>query len=417
MRTTRTIGIASVKAALSVGEPEEVLTAAKSCRNREHPGNVAKQLGNSATWQIMLAKLYAAHNVHVNDLVACYYAADPLIRRFILTDFPNVDLPLELYEDAMKSASRLLAMTAARKVTALNIPGSKVEQWLESDTLAERIAALRVVAASKARIPAQMIYHELGAAEDAEANAAIMVMRKSPISNSMLNHWWRKSEGDPFRQASILRGAINCPGIASLALEALGSEYPDLAFTAAEMMQHIYVDESRIRAWKSSAYAVQRAAAGYAMALNMQTKDAWVLALMNDTDVDVRTAAYKAYSMRPELVINAHVREFEPGDFVYKVGVGGTMIVAAISPDAEVRGEHYGEGRASKVDIISVLGKFFHDNVGISAYDYGTLYRSGNKIVVRNFDYSRSMDAPGFYFYGSEKAAREAYAAWQKEQI
>lgn len=124
-----------------------------------------------------------------------------------------------------------------------------------------------------------------------------------------------------------------------------------------------------------------------------------------DSDCNVRAAAMNACQGR-DVPPN---RTFEPPKKVYKKCVGGVIVVAHIPKDAHVRG-HKGETcRASKAEIVDIIGDLYGERVGVSHYDPTVEYRVGDVVETKNFDLSIVPCSSGFHFLCTLREA-ENYA-------
>ena len=126
---------------------------------------------------------------------------------------------------------------------------------------------------------------------------------------------------------------------------------------------------------------------------------------LKDADWLVRAAAMSACQGRTDIPL---IRTIEPPELVYKKCVGGVIVVAKIPKDAQVRGSFGNKCRASKAEIVQILGNLCGEYVGISKYDLRTLYYAGDEVVIDNFDFSDAECSTGFHFFCTKEEA-EAY--------
>jgi hypothetical protein len=99
------------------------------------------------------------------------------------------------------------------------------------------------------------------------------------------------------------------------------------------------------------------------------------------------------------------IRTIEPPERVYKKCLSGVIVVAVIPKDAQVRGTIHGKCRADKAKIVEIIGDFAGEKVGVSSYDYKTMYFVGDEVVVDNFDYSNEECSTGFHFFCTREQA------------
>ena len=141
--------------------------------------------------------------------------------------------------------------------------------------------------------------------------------------------------------------------------------------------------EGRVRA------AAMRACQGRNIPLEILEKG------LRDFDCDVRAAAVKACEGRDV----PPSRMFEPPEKVYKTCVGGVIVVAHIPKDAHVRGRKGDKCRASKAEIVDVIGDLYGERVGVSRHDPTVEYRVGDVVEIKNFDLSFKPCSNGFHFF------------------
>lgn len=124
---------------------------------------------------------------------------------------------------------------------------------------------------------------------------------------------------------------------------------------------------------------------------------------LKDEDCDVRAAAMNA--CKANNIQIPVIRTIEPPKLVYKKCVGGIIVVASIPQDAQVRGSVGHKCRASKAVIKEIIGDLCGDPVGISKYDMRTLYYTGDKVEIDNFDFSDEGCSTGFHFFCTREEA------------
>ena len=126
---------------------------------------------------------------------------------------------------------------------------------------------------------------------------------------------------------------------------------------------------------------------------------------LSDSDWHVRTAAMKWYkSIGLDVPV---IRTIEPPKIVYKKCLCGVIVCAEIPFDAQVRGNFGQKCRASKAKIVSVIGDFCGEKVGISTYDMKTTYFEGDEVEIEDFDYSDEECSQGFHFFCTLKQAQD----------
>ena len=116
---------------------------------------------------------------------------------------------------------------------------------------------------------------------------------------------------------------------------------------------------------------------------------------LNDSDSTVRAAAARA-CMGRDVPIR---RTFEPPENVYKKCVGNVIVVAHIPKDAHVCGSRGDKCRASKAEIVDIIGDLCGEKVGVSYFDPMVEYHIGDVIEIKNFDLSGIKCSTGFHFY------------------
>ena len=124
---------------------------------------------------------------------------------------------------------------------------------------------------------------------------------------------------------------------------------------------------------------------------------------LKDSDCDVRQAAMNACNGRDVLI----KRTIDPPEKVYKKCWNDVIVVAHIPDDAMVRGLVGNKCRASKAEIIDILGDFGGEKIGISLYDGQTCYYIGDTIEIDDFDMSFKECSTGFHFFCSKKEAND----------
>ena len=124
---------------------------------------------------------------------------------------------------------------------------------------------------------------------------------------------------------------------------------------------------------------------------------------LKDSRGCVRQAAMNACNGREVLV----KRTFNPPTRVYKKCWNGIIVVAEIPDDAYVRGYEGCECRASKAKIVDIFGDFGGEKIGISLNDGETCYFIGDEVEIDNFDMSFEECSTGFYFFCTEREARD----------
>ena len=100
-------------------------------------------------------------------------------------------------------------------------------------------------------------------------------------------------------------------------------------------------------------------------------------------------------------------RTIDPPEKVYKKCWNDVIVVAHIPDDAMVRGLVGNKCRASKAEIIDILGDFGGEKIGISLYDGQTCYYIGDTIEIDDFDMSFKECSTGFHFFCSKKEAND----------
>ena len=98
-------------------------------------------------------------------------------------------------------------------------------------------------------------------------------------------------------------------------------------------------------------------------------------------------------------------RSFEPPKAVYKKCLSDVIVVAKVPADAEVRGYFGRKCRANKAKIVDIIGDFCGEKLGISQFDFETVYQIGDDIVVEDFDMSNAECSTGFHFFCTKEEA------------
>ena len=122
---------------------------------------------------------------------------------------------------------------------------------------------------------------------------------------------------------------------------------------------------------------------------------------LKDEDCDVRAAAMNACQGR-----NIVIRTVEPPERVFKKCINNVIIVAHIPDNANVRGTFNSKCRADKAEIIDIIGDVSGYKVGISMYDKSTAYFVGDKVIIKDFDFSTAECSTGFHFFNTLEEAQ-----------
>lgn len=122
---------------------------------------------------------------------------------------------------------------------------------------------------------------------------------------------------------------------------------------------------------------------------------------LKDEDWRVRTAAMNACQGR-----NIVIRTVEPPERVFKKCINNVIIVAHIPDNANVRGTFNSKCRADKAEIIDIIGDVSGYKVGISMYDKSTAYFVGDKVIIKDFDFSTAECSTGFHFFNTLEEAQ-----------
>ena len=175
--------------------------------------------------------------------------------------------------------------------------------------------------------------------------------------------------------------------------------------TAAELCLNINIPYSKVAEWQDSGLFFKRLAAMYACVGRLDAPVSYIEKGLHDTDVRVRRAAAMARETRRYKPL---VRTFEPPNVVYKKCVG-TMVVAGIPEDAQVRGDPKGKCRANKAVILDIVGDIWGEKIGIPLGEPEMLYRINDQILTIDFDYGLGVEnKPGFTFYCTERLAQNS---------
>ena len=123
---------------------------------------------------------------------------------------------------------------------------------------------------------------------------------------------------------------------------------------------------------------------------------------LKDEDCDVRAAAMNACQGRDIVT-----RTIDPPQRVFKKCINNVIVVALIPDDANVRGTFNSKCRADKAEIIDIIGDVSGYKVGISMYDKSTAYFVGDKVVIKDFDFSAAKCSTGFHFFNTLEEAQD----------
>ena len=100
------------------------------------------------------------------------------------------------------------------------------------------------------------------------------------------------------------------------------------------------------------------------------------------------------------------IRTLEPPERVFKKCINNVIIVAHIPDNANVRGTFNSQCRADKAEIIAIIGDVSGYKVGISMYDKSTAYFVGDKVIIKDFDFSTDECSTGFHFFNTLEEAQ-----------
>lgn len=100
-------------------------------------------------------------------------------------------------------------------------------------------------------------------------------------------------------------------------------------------------------------------------------------------------------------------RTFEPPTRVYKNCIGNVIVVAHIPQDAYVRGHEGSKCRASKAEIVDIIGDLGGEKVGVSYYNQAVEYHIGDMVEIKDFDFSDCECASGFHFFCTLDEAKD----------
>lgn len=81
-------------------------------------------------------------------------------------------------------------------------------------------------------------------------------------------------------------------------------------------------------------------------------------------------------------------------------------MVAHIPKDAHVRGRNGEKCRASKAEIVDIVGDLYGERVGVSSYDPTIEYHIGDVVEIKNFGLSDDPYSSGFHFFCSLEEAK-----------
>ena len=305
----------------------------------------------------LIRKALGCHDVPMESIRELANSPDCLDRRMAMMACRNQDAPIELIIKSLEDDSHV-SFAAAEACRWRFIPVDLIDEWRHSEYWNKRYAAM-MACIDRAEVPFRWPAEELERNISGLDYAAAEACATRRIPNRWLNRWL----------AGPLKG---------------------------EALALVWNFGNRL--------------ARDPLLRCKQTAKRWLnviqlLAIAHYSEL-VRAEAVKAYDAEFLPIIRA----FEPPEYVYKKCVSGVMVVAKITDDAQIRGTRQHVGRASKAEIVDVIGDFFGEKVGVSHFDHETTYRIGDTVTVDNFDMTEGVRETGFYFFSRrEEAERYIY--------
>lgn len=194
-----------------------------------------------------------------------------------------------------------------------------------------------------------------------------------------------------------------------LLLEAIETGLSDtniaISNVAAKICIGAHIPYLKIAEWQKSKISIRRLAAMNACIGRLDAPVSYIEKGLHDSDTRVCKAAAEARETRKYKPL---VRTFEPPDVVYKKCVG-TIVMASIPKDAQIRGCPNGKCRSNKAVVLDIIGDLAGEKIGIPLGEPDMLYRIGDQILTVDFDYSLEVeDQLGFTFYCTKYLAQNS---------
>lgn len=316
------------------------------------------------------------------------------------------DLPLNLIDELLMHRDSKISLAAAKWCEGKNIPEEKIEEWRNLDCLAARIAAIFTTIGKElpADHPADSEWPFRIMSDPVGAEAVYKSFKNYPYGwgNYMLDEWYDYSH-DTCKKAGplLMRIASARRGNVALIKKGLGSYDWNTQLEAAKALSGKKLSLNTITKYHCSDKFTLRTAAMYAAAGREDVPRRWIEESFTAPGAIAIGARYAAHASG-----FPPYRAIEPTGEVFKQCLNGVIIVAEIPKDAEIRGKKYeGRFRSDKAKIVDIIGDFYGDDIGISAYDKKTKYRIGDVIAVPDFNYSTETHAAGFHFCLTRKEA------------
>jgi hypothetical protein len=309
------------------------------------------------------------------------------------------NLHLNLIDELLMHLEPKISLAAAKWCEGKNIPEEKIEEWRNLDCLAARIAAIYATIGKElpfdhpadSEWPFRIMNDPVGA----EAIYKSFKNYDFPWCNAVLDQWYDHSH-DTCKKAGplLMRIAGARRGNVALIKKGLGSWDWNTQLEASKALSGKKLSLNTITYYYCSNRFTLRTAAMYASAGRADVPREWIernFTARGDIAIGARYAAHVS-GFPP-------YRTVEPSDVVYKQCLNNVIVVAEIPKDAEIRGRKVdGRYRSNKAKIVDIIGDFYGDDIGISAYDKKTKYRVGDVIEVPDFDFSAETHAAGFHF-------------------
>lgn len=284
-----------------------------------------------------------------------------------------------------------------------DIPLETIKDWLWEDHYFCREAALNSCI-GRSDVPQEFIARELGNSATQDYAAKAFLGRTDVPHKTIMR--WLESESPAFRAAAFYANAGNCDIPLKYIIREL-NEYDDsceLEINVEAALKNCEgrkdVSEALINNWFSSFDESFQLAALSACA-GKKGNENNILARLQGFSSEISQMAMYVCSKNG---INVPLyRESEPDREVYIKCLDDVVAVAEIPEDAQIRSalrvDSFRAYRTNKAIIKKIFGNTNGEKVGISACSDYSLYFTGDKIEIENFEYIHNIYGNGIVFY------------------